>query len=53
VSGLADTMPLNATAPDAPENRRITMLLIYPDPVVAGDMSDGATGAANRTESVD
>jgi chemotaxis protein MotB len=53
VSGLADTMPLNATAPDAPENRRITMLLIYPDPVVAGDMSDGAAGAANRTESVD
>lgn len=34
VSGLADTMPLNATSPDAPENRRITMLLIYPDPLI-------------------
>ncbi len=32
VSGMADTMPPNATSPAAPENRRITMLLIYPDP---------------------
>ena len=48
VSGLADTMPLNLTSPDAPENRRITMLLIYPDPsqtvparaVSAGDRGD-------------
>ena len=53
VSGLADTMPLNATAPDAPENRRITMLLIYPDPVVAGGAPTGAAEVPNRTESVD
>lgn len=40
VSGLADTVPLNAVAPDAPENRRITMLLYYPDPVVSIDLRD-------------
>ena len=53
VSGLADTMPLNLTSPDAPENRRITMLLIYPDPslaVPAPELSLPATGAI---ESVD
>lgn len=33
VSGLADTMPLNVADPAAPENRRITVLLVYPNPV--------------------
>lgn len=32
ISGLADTKPLNAGNPEAPENRRISVLLEYPDP---------------------
>jgi len=31
ISGLADTEPLNPENPDAPENRRISVLLAYPD----------------------
>ncbi len=42
VSGLADTMPLNAAAPNAAENRRITMLLMYPDPAFAGEFRRGS-----------
>ncbi|MGC9370092.1 MAG: flagellar motor protein MotB [Paracoccaceae bacterium] len=34
ISGLADTMPLNAEDPEAPENRRISVLLEYPDPAL-------------------
>jgi len=34
ISGLADTMPLNADNPEAPENRRISVLLEYPDPAL-------------------
>lgn len=47
VSGLADTMPLNAASPNAAENRRITMLLIYPDPLLgmntAGEVDPAST----------
>ncbi len=32
VSGLADTEPLFADRPDAPQNRRISVLLEYPEP---------------------
>lgn len=46
VSGLADTMPLNATSPNAAENRRITMLLIYPDPLVG--MNTGSTNLGSE-----
>lgn len=38
VSGVADTMPLNSEVPTAPENRRLTMLLSYPNPTVADAM---------------
>jgi chemotaxis protein MotB len=34
ISGLADTEPLNAADPRAPENRRISVLLEYPDPAL-------------------
>ncbi|WP_212522749.1 flagellar motor protein MotB [Actibacterium sp. MT2.3-13A] len=39
ISGLADTAPLNVEDPEAPENRRISVLLEYPDPALtaAGD----------------
>lgn len=43
VSGLADTMPLNPAAPTAPENRRITMLLMYPEPVGRDDAGQGVS----------
>jgi chemotaxis protein MotB len=42
VSGLAETRPLNQANPLAPENRRISMLLFYPDPLLAGP--DSARG---------
>lgn len=45
VSGLADTMPLNAESPNAAENRRITMLLIYPDPLAGMDTRNEANPA--------
>ena len=35
ISGLADTLPLNAKDPRAPENRRISVLLEYPEPALA------------------
>ncbi len=34
ISGLADTEPLTPEAPDAPQNRRIDILLAYPDPAL-------------------
>ena len=33
ISGLAETQPLNAADPDAAENRRISVLLSYPEPL--------------------
>lgn len=30
ISGLADTEPLEDTSPDAPENRRISIMVLYP-----------------------
>ena len=33
ISGLADTAPLDAAHPDAPENRRISVTVAYPRPV--------------------
>ena len=53
VSGLADTMPLNAESPDAPENRRITMLLMYPDPLAGVGGAGVAAPASDGTESLD
>ncbi len=41
VSGVADTMPLNKDVPTAPENRRLTMLLFYPDQTVEGEPHTG------------
>ena len=38
VSGLADTEPLFADRPEAPQNRRIGLLLEYPEP---GHGTDG------------
>ena len=34
ISGLADTVPLTPETPDAPQNRRIDILLVYPDPAL-------------------
>jgi chemotaxis protein MotB len=34
ISGLAETSPLNKEDPEAPENRRISILLQYPDPIL-------------------
>lgn len=34
ISGLADTVPLTPATPDAPQNRRIDILLVYPDPAL-------------------
>ncbi len=48
VSGVADTMPLNRENPTAPENRRLTMLLIYPDQPVEGMRPDSADLGAIR-----
>ncbi|MCR8550576.1 OmpA family protein [Salipiger sp. P9] len=31
ISGLADTAPLDPATPDAPENRRISVTVLYPD----------------------
>ena len=36
VTGLADTAPLVSTAPEAPQNRRIDILLVYPEIASAG-----------------
>jgi chemotaxis protein MotB len=47
VSGLADTMPLNSAVPTAPENRRITMLLMYPDPLIGANLQAGAGETAD------
>ena len=41
VSGLADTTPLNTEDPLAPENRRINLLLRFPDPLL-GDRDPDA-----------
>lgn len=49
VSGLADTMPLNAASPNAAENRRITMLLIYPDPLLGVNMAGEVDPASTET----
>lgn len=49
VSGLADTMPLNAASPNAAENRRITMLLIYPDPLLGMNMAGEVDPASTET----
>jgi chemotaxis protein MotB len=35
ISGLAETEPLIPEDPEAPENRRISVLLQYPDPLLA------------------
>ncbi len=50
VSGLADTIPLNVISPTAPENRRITMLLIYPDPVAPTEARIESVPAVSPTE---
>lgn len=49
VSGLADTMPLNTASPNAAENRRITMLLIYPDPLLGVNMAGEVDPASTET----
>jgi len=49
VSGLADTMPLNAASPNAAENRRITMLLIYPDPLAGLNTGGEADPASTQS----
>lgn len=41
VSGVAYTKPLNAAIPTAPENRRLTVLLSYPNPAVEGASLEG------------
>jgi chemotaxis protein MotB len=38
IVGLADTVPLDPDLPDAPENRRIGILLVYPSAVRAEDV---------------
>jgi len=48
VSGVAYTKPLNAAVPTAPENRRLTVLLSYPNPAVAGASPQGV--AMNRAD---
>lgn len=48
VSGVADTMPLNREDPTAPENRRLTILLIYPDQLVDGIWTDAADQSLPR-----
>jgi chemotaxis protein MotB len=44
ISGLADTLPLNAADPTAAENRRISVLISYP-PITA---TNGEAGADRR-----
>ncbi len=44
VSGLADTKPLVSDRPDAPENRRISVLLAYPDQVSQPVGLDSSSG---------
>ena len=39
ISGLADTVPLTPDAPDAPQNRRIDILLVYPEPTLSNPAS--------------
>ena len=41
ISGLADTVPLTPEAPDGPLNRRIDILLAYPDPALGALPSGG------------
>lgn len=48
VSGVADTMPLNSENPTAPENRRLTILLIYPDQPDEEFGSGGASQSVSR-----
>tara|TARA_Y100000815_G_scaffold274582_1_gene309180 strand:+ start:714 stop:1718 length:1005 start_codon:yes stop_codon:yes gene_type:complete len=40
ISGMADTVPLTPEAPDAPQNRRIDILLAYPDPALEMGKTD-------------
>lgn len=48
VSGVADTMPLNEAEPTAPENRRLTMLLFYPESSREGDANTRTLPGAMR-----
>ncbi|GAA6150347.1 MULTISPECIES: flagellar motor protein MotB [Paracoccaceae] len=41
ISGLASTEPLNAANPEAAENRRISVLLAYPEPPRPEDLPQG------------
>lgn len=45
ISGLADTVPLTPETPDAPQNRRIGILLAYPDPALIAEPGAGDEAA--------